>query len=66
MNAFQRMARRPPKCDICGGPMLAVYGHGWDNDRIVCGDVRICGAEIVFPTSTPPSEERKKKGVPNE
>lgn len=61
MTTFQRMARKPPKCDICGGPMRPISGGGWDNDRIYCLDYKNCGAEIVFPTSTPPSETEKKE-----
>jgi len=41
----------PPDCDICGKPMVYMYGGGWDNDRIVCMDTECC-AEMVFPTST--------------
>ena len=62
MNEFERIAKRKLiKCDICGGVMLPMYGGGWDNDRIVCGDVMDCGAEIVFPTSTPVMEEVKNE-----
>lgn len=51
MNQFERMASQKIKCDICGSPMLPMYGWGWDNDRMVCTDSE-CMAEIVFPTST--------------
>lgn len=60
MNQFQKMAKCNPRCDICGEPMVALYGGGFDNDRLFCssrewrGDY--CGAEIVFPTSTFPTE----------
>ena len=50
-NQFQQLAAKCPLvCDICGGPMWAMSGDGWDNDRIVCA-ARDCGAEIEFPTS---------------
>ncbi len=39
-------------CDICGAVMWTMHGGGMDNDRIVCSNIRSCGAEIVFPTST--------------
>ena len=51
-NEFLRMASRGSiVCDICGGIMLPMYGGGWDNDRLFCGNLE-CGAKIVFPTST--------------
>lgn len=51
-NQFQQLAAKCPiVCDICGGPMWAMPGSGFDNDRIVCA-ARDCGAEIEFPTST--------------
>ena len=56
MNQFQKMAQSPPKCDICGEPMVAFYGNGFDNDRMCCVDRHRCGAEIVFPTSTMPPD----------
>jgi hypothetical protein len=52
-NQFEKLAAQCPlKCDICGGVMQAMYGGGWDNDRIVCAERNDCGAEIVFATST--------------
>lgn len=57
MTQFELMvAQKNVKCDICGAPMIPMYGGGWDNDRLVCTD-RDCGAEIVFPTSTMVEEE---------
>lgn len=57
MNEFQKMAKRDDvKCDICGAVMVPMWGGGWDNDRMICSDGRDCGAEIVFPTSTPVDE----------
>jgi len=52
-------------CDICGKPMWIVPGGGWDNDRIYCSDVRECGAEIVYPTSTEVSEQLGENKNPN-
>jgi len=51
MTEFEKMLRSKIKCDICGGDMVAIWGGGWDNDRLAC-DAYNCGAEIVFPTST--------------
>lgn len=48
---FQKAIEAEIKCDLCGAPMLAMYGYGWDNDRMVCGN-RDCGGEVVYPTST--------------
>ena len=49
---FERAALRCPiRCDICGGPMHAMYGAGYEYDRIVCAG-RECAAEITFPTTT--------------
>ena len=56
MNQFEIAAEHKPTCDICGSIMAATYGGGWDNDRLICGDPD-CGAEIIYPTSTP-FEER--------
>ena len=53
MTEFERMTKREIKCDICGEVMHPMYGGGWDNDRMRCAAARDCGAEIVFPTSTP-------------
>jgi len=54
---FEIMAMNAPiPCDICGGFMHPLYGGGWDNDRMICGERDDCGAEIVFPTSTLPEE----------
>jgi len=52
MNQFEKAIDVPIKCDICGADMHPMYGGGWENDRILCSD-RECGAEIVYPTSTP-------------
>ena len=66
MTEFERMAKRKKvKCDICGEIMHPMYGGGWDNDRLVCAKrFNECGAEIVFPTSTPvdETEPRTKAG----
>lgn len=51
MTIFEELAARNTPCEICGKPTIAVYGGGWDNDRIYCSD-RECGAEYVFPTTT--------------
>jgi hypothetical protein len=52
MNTFQRLIKEEIKCDICvGETMIGLYGGGWDNDRLICGD-KDCQAEIEFPTST--------------
>lgn len=52
MNQFEKAIKKGPvKCDICGGTMHAMYGAGFDNDRIVCAE-RDCQAEIEYPTST--------------
>lgn len=57
MNQFQKMAAQEEvRCDICGEIMLPMWGGGWENDRMCCTD-RECGAEIVFPTSTPIDKE---------
>ena len=61
MTLFRKLARKPPPCDVCGGVMLAMWGGGWDNDRIVCADRLYCGAEIQFATSTPLPEPKQKK-----
>lgn len=55
MNVFQELAARNLPCELCGSPTIALYGGGWDNDRIYCTD-KDCGAEITFPTATTPSE----------
>jgi len=62
MNQFEKMATEEIKCDICGSPMLPMFGGGWDNDRMCCTD-RECGAEIVFPTSTMIEEDGKKNST---
>lgn len=51
MNTFQRLVGEGLKCEICGSVTMALYGCGWDNDRILCSDAE-CGAEYIFPTST--------------
>lgn len=59
MTQFEIMSKKKEvRCDICGGLMLPMPGGGWDNDRMICTD-RDCGAEIVFPTSTPAEEWEK-------
>lgn len=44
-----------PPCPVCGGPMIMMYGCGWDYDRWLCGD-RICDGEIELDTTTTPEE----------
>lgn len=51
MNLFQEIAERNASCELCGAKTLALYGGGWDNDRIYCTN-RDCGGEIVFATTT--------------
>ena len=51
MTIFEELAKRQIECELCGGETIALYGGGWDNDRIYCRDVN-CGAEYVFPTTT--------------
>jgi len=51
MTAFQTLANLELPCDICGGVMMPMLGGGWDNDRLLCGEID-CGGEIEFPTST--------------
>jgi hypothetical protein len=51
MNIFEELAERKIKCEICGSETIALYGGGWDNDRIYCMD-RECGSEYEFPTTT--------------
>ena len=61
MTEFERMRRRRKvRCDICGGPVFFMFGGGWDNDRVICGD-ESCGAEIVFSTTTEIDEKQKGK-----
>lgn len=53
LTQFQLAIRRKiNRCDICGEVMRPMFGGGWDNDRLICA-ARECGAEVVFPTSTP-------------
>jgi IS30 family transposase len=50
---FEQISKKKRiECDICGELMMPVPGGGWDNDRLICMDQRVCGAEVVFPTST--------------
>lgn len=56
MNQFEAAIQHEIHCDICGEIMHPMYGGGWDNDRIICANPE-CGAEIVFPTSTPVETE---------
>ena len=51
MTIFEELANRHIKCEICDSETIALYGNGWDNDRIYCTDDD-CGAEYVFPTTT--------------
>ena len=51
MSLFEEIAQRKIKCEVCGSETIALYGGGWDNDRIFCSD-NDCGAEYVFPTTT--------------
>jgi formylmethanofuran dehydrogenase subunit E len=51
LTEFEKMLKRKNvACDICGEPMIAIWGGGWDNDRFLCSATD-CGAEIVYPTS---------------
>lgn len=52
-NTFEKMVEMNLTCDICGKKMIAEYGVGLSNDIICCEDFDTCGAEIIFPTSTP-------------
>lgn len=52
---FQLILESKPICGICGSEMLAMYGCGWDYDRVICSE-RDCGAEIMFETTTPLKE----------
>lgn len=56
LSIFEEIAKRHIKCEICQSATIALYGDGWDNDRIYCtsGD---CGAEYEFPTTTITSDE---------
>jgi len=59
MNQFQiALKQKRIVCDICGCLMLPIFGGGWENDLIVCTD-HDCGAEIVYPSSTPVPEGKK-------
>jgi hypothetical protein len=55
-NMFRQLAKQCPfPCDICGEPMEPIPGNELEPDRIVCTSRdmgNVCGAEIVFPTST--------------
>lgn len=48
---FEEIAKRHIECEICQSSTIALYGCGWDNDRIYCANDD-CGAEYEFPTST--------------
>jgi len=52
MNIFETLINLDLPCDICGEVLIPMYGVGWDNDRLMCGDRAECGAEYEFPTST--------------
>ena len=56
-NQFQIAESNKIKCDICGKKMNFLYGCLFDNDRAICSDID-CGAEIEYPTSTSPEEEK--------
>ena len=58
MTIFEELAKRELMCEICGSATSALYGGGWDNDRIYCND-RDCNAEYEFPTSTEAKEQIK-------
>lgn len=58
MNLFQEIAKRHIKCEICGAETRAIYGGGWDNDRIYCSN-KDCFAEYEFPTSTEATEDNE-------
>lgn len=51
MTLFEEIASRDIQCEICGCATIAVFGGGWDYDRIHCAD-KDCGAEYEFPTTT--------------
>jgi len=59
MSLFREIAERNIKCEICGGEIVALYGNGWDNDRIYCRNAD-CGAEYEFPTTTYYEEEKPR------
>ena len=58
MTQFDKACADPPPCDLCGAVMIPLPGGGWDNDRMAC-PARDCGAEIVYPTTSPPKETQK-------
>lgn len=60
MTQFEIMSSKGNeiRCDICGAPMTPIYGGGWENDKMVCTNLRSCVAEIVFPTSTEVEETK--------
>lgn len=60
MTQFEKAAQTEIKCDICGAIMCAIWGGGWDNDRVICSNI-YCKAEIVFPTSTEVKKMKKSK-----
>lgn len=51
MNIFETLASQHIKCELCGSDTIALYGNGWDNDRIYCTDAD-CGGEYIFATTT--------------
>ena len=51
MNIFEQLVNQKPKCEICGGDLVTLYGGGFENDIIYCRNAE-CGAEYNFPTST--------------
>ena len=59
---FEIAIKRWQTCEICGGQCFAVYGAGWEYDRIRCAESK-CRAETVFPTSTmyPGQEQDEQK-----
>lgn len=51
MNLFQKLIESDLKCELCESDLRALYGYGWDNDRLLCSDDD-CGGEYVFATTT--------------
>lgn len=47
MNVFQELAARNLPCELCGSPTIALYGGGWDNDRIYCTDMRLGNQAVI-------------------
>lgn len=51
MSIFSELAEKNIKCELCGSDTIALYGGGWDNDRIYCTDAD-CGGYYIFATTT--------------